>query len=177
MFSKETEYALRALVYIQSQNNSGRRPGLAEIAIEIEASHFFTAKILQRLVKAGAINSLKGKGGGFSFDNTKPDITIRQVVDLTGGSKIISGCGFGLKHCFEYNPCPLHEKYAPIRDAINLLINTETIQSLASKTSAETNQLLASGLAKVALRTTDSKTKEKSVRPTDTVSDSGNRRN
>jgi Rrf2 family protein len=173
MFSKETEYALRALVYIQSQNNSGRRPGLAEIAVEIEAPHFFTAKILQRLVKAGAVNSLKGKGGGFSFDNTKPDITIRQVVDLTGGSKVINGCGFGLKHCDEYNPCPLHLKYAPIRDAINLLITTETIQSLASKISAEANQLLASGSAMITLRSADSKTKTESARPVKPVPDSG----
>lgn len=159
MFSKETEYALRALVYIQSQNNSGRRPGLSEIAIEIDAPHFFTAKILQRLVKAGAVNSLKGKGGGFSFDKSKPDITIRQVVDLTGGSKVINGCGFGLKHCDEYNPCPLHEKYAPIREAINLLITSETIQSLASRTSAEANQILASGSAIGALRSPGLKTK------------------
>ena len=135
MFSKETEYALRALVYIQAQNYNGRRPGISEIAIEIEAPHFFTAKILQRLVKTGAVNSLKGKGGGFFFDSNRPELTLRQVVELTGGSKIINGCGFGLKHCDEINPCPLHGKYAPIRSAINELISTETIRSLAGKVS------------------------------------------
>jgi len=134
MFSKETEYALRALVYIRGQNNSGRRPGLAEIAVEIEAPHFFTAKILQRLVRQGAVKSLKGKGGGFFFDDEKPDISIRELVEMTGGISIISGCGFGLKHCDETNPCPLHDKYVPIRDAINDLINNETIRTLAAKT-------------------------------------------
>ena len=133
MFSKETEYALRALVYIRAQNNSGRRPGITEIAVEIEAPHYFTAKILQRLVRHGAVQSLKGKGGGFFFDKDKPDITIKELVELTGGSKVISGCGFGLKHCDEDNPCPLHYRYAPIRDAINELIETETISSLAAK--------------------------------------------
>jgi Rrf2 family protein len=133
MFSKETEYALRALVYIRAQNNSGRRPGLTEIAVEIEAPHYFTAKILQRLVRNGAVNSLKGKGGGFYFDDDKSDITIKELVEMTGGSKIINGCGFGLKHCDEGNPCPLHEKYAPIRDAINHLIDNETIGSLAAR--------------------------------------------
>ena len=52
MFSKETEYALRALVYIRGQNNSGRRPGITEIALEIEAPHYFTAKILQQIGRA-----------------------------------------------------------------------------------------------------------------------------
>ena len=65
MFNKETEYALRGLVYIQLQNLSNRKPGVAEIAEEIEAPHFFTAKILQRLVRNGFVVSLKGKSGGF----------------------------------------------------------------------------------------------------------------
>ncbi len=47
MFNKETEYALRGLVYIQLQNSEGKRPGIAEIAVQIDAPHFYTAKILQ----------------------------------------------------------------------------------------------------------------------------------
>ena len=45
MFNKETEYALRGLVYINLQNLKGRRPGTSEVAKEIEAPPFFTAKI------------------------------------------------------------------------------------------------------------------------------------
>ena len=53
MFNKETEYALRGLVYIQSQNNYGRRPGIAEIAREIEDTPFYTAKIFAAIGQAG----------------------------------------------------------------------------------------------------------------------------
>jgi Rrf2 family protein len=133
MFNKETEYALRGLVYIQSQNIKGRRPGTTEIAREIEAPHFFTAKILQRMVKYGFVQSLKGKGGGFYFDKDKPDLSIRELLSATEGKKILSDCGFGLKHCDADNPCPLHEQYAPIREAINELVSNETILSLAKQ--------------------------------------------
>jgi Rrf2 family protein len=133
MFNKETEYALRGLVYIQLQNMKGHRPGIAEIAKEIEAPQFFTAKILQRLVRQGFVQSLKGKGGGFFFEKDKPDLPIKNLIVLTEGDKILSGCGFGLKHCDEANPCPLHTQYAPIRNAINRLVSTETVQSLAKK--------------------------------------------
>lgn len=133
MFNKETEYALRGLVYIQLQNNLGRRPGLVEIAKEIDAPPFYTAKILQRLVRQEYIHSLKGKGGGFYFDPQKPELSIRELLDATEGSKIITACGFGLKDCNGSNPCPLHEKYAPIREAIEKLVSLETIQSLARK--------------------------------------------
>ncbi len=133
MFNKETEYALRGLVYIKLQNLKNRRPGTAEIAKEIEAPPFYTAKILQRIVRVGLLESLKGKGGGFFFDENKPDLPLVKLITATEGDKSFSGCGFGLKHCNENNPCPLHEKYAPIRDSINKLVSEETVQSLAEK--------------------------------------------
>jgi Rrf2 family protein len=133
MFNKETEYALRGLVYIQMQNLKGTRPGTDEISREIEAPHFFTAKILQRLVRLGFIQSLKGKGGGFYFEPEKPELSINELITATEGSDIVTGCGFGLKNCNSENPCPLHEQYAPIRESIFKLVSTETIQSLARK--------------------------------------------
>ena len=133
MFKKETEYALRALVYIQLQNYAERRPGIAEIAGEIETPQSFTAKILQRLVKQGFVQSLKGINGGFFFDSTKEDLPIKNVIVSIEGDTLFKGCGFGLKHCDEDNPCPLHYDYAPIRDGITKLVTEQTIQSLAKK--------------------------------------------
>lgn len=133
MFNKETEYALRGLVYIKLQNLKERRPGMAEVAKEIDAPPFFVAKILQRLVRTGFIQSAKGKGGGFFFDKNKPDIPLEALISATGSDRSFKGCGFGLKHCDEENPCPLHERYAPIRDAISKLVAEETVQSLAEK--------------------------------------------
>jgi Rrf2 family protein len=133
MFNKETEYALRSLVYIMFQNLKNRRPGSNEIAREIEAPLFYTAKILQRIVRHGFLESVKGKGGGFFFDEKKPDLPIIKLITATEGAVSFSGCGFGLKHCDRDNPCPLHEKYAPIREALNKMISEETVQSLAAK--------------------------------------------
>jgi Rrf2 family protein len=133
MFNKETEYALRGLVYIKLQNLKERRPGTLEIAKEIEAPQFYTAKILQRLVRSGFLMSLKGKGGGFYFDPDKPDLPLVKLISATEGDKSFSGCGFGLKICDSDDPCPFHERYAVVRDLINKLISEETVQSLAEK--------------------------------------------
>jgi Rrf2 family protein len=133
MFNKETEYALRGLVYINLQYLKGRRPGTSEVSKEIEAPPFFTAKILQRLVRSGFLRSLKGKGGGFFFDPDKPDLPIRNLISAIEGDRSFSGCSFGLKQCDSDNPCPLHEKFAPIKESLNKLISEETVQSLAEK--------------------------------------------
>ena len=131
VFTKETEYALRSLVYIQSQNIAGRTPGVVEISREIESPQFFTAKILHRLVKMGFIESHKGKKGGFYFDPEKPDLPLKDFIIALEGEKLFTGCGFGLKQCDESNPCPLHDHYAPIRNSLNALTSGQTVQSLA----------------------------------------------
>lgn len=134
MFNKETEYALRSLVYIQHQNYRELRPGIEEISKEIEAPKAFTAKILQRMARMGFVRSVKGKGGGFEFDTTRPDLSLKELIIAVEGGDIFNGCGFGLSSCSCENPCPMHEKYGPIRDAINKLVSEETVQSLARKT-------------------------------------------
>lgn len=133
MFKKETEYALRGLIYVQSQNSAGRKPGITEIAEEIDAPHFYTAKILQRLVKQGYVESTKGKGGGFSFNADLPDLSLRTIITNIEGDHLFTGCGIGLKDCNCETPCPLHEQFAPIRDSINELVSHETVQSMALK--------------------------------------------
>ena len=133
MFKKETEYALRGLVYIQMQNRRNRRPGIVEIASEIDTPASFTAKILQRLVRSGFIESIKGKNGGYYFDPDKPALPLKDIVVAIEGDKIFTGCGFGLKDCDDRNPCPLHDAFSPIRKAIDELLSVETIQSLANK--------------------------------------------
>lgn len=143
MFKKETEYALRALVYIQLQNSKERRPGIAEIASEIETPQSFTAKILQRMAKQGFVESLKGINGGFFFNPAKEDLPLKKVIVSIEGDSLFNGCGFGLKHCDENNPCPLHFSYAPIRNAINNLVSDETIQGLATKYNADDKMILS----------------------------------
>src|ERR1035437_609516 len=119
MFNKETDYALRGLVSFRLQILRNKEPEPPEIERKLEAPQFYTAKILQRLVRAGFLKSLKGKGGGFFFDPDKPDLQLIKLISATEGDKSYSGCGFGLKHCDADNPCPLHEKYAMIRASIN----------------------------------------------------------
>jgi len=131
VFNKETEYALRGLVYVQVQNMKGTKPGIIEIANEIDAPLHYTGKIMQRLVKQGFLLSNKGKGGGFYFDDLQPELPLKKIIQAIEGEKTFGGCGFGLKQCDENNPCPLHGQYAPIRDSINNLISGNTVQSLA----------------------------------------------
>ena len=133
MLSKTTEYAIRALVFIQLQNWKKRRPGVLEIAKEIEAPVAFTAKILHTLTRQRLLHSMKGRGGGFFFEDNVSDLTLYRIIIMMEGDGIFTKCGIGLKNCSDHNPCPLHEEFIPIRNKLLQLAQSETIHSLADK--------------------------------------------
>jgi Rrf2 family protein len=135
MISKSSEYAIRALVYIELQNRKGKTPGFKEIAKEIDAPEPFTGKIMQTLTRHELLKSMKGRGGGFYFDKESGSLSLYEVVRTTEGEKFFRHCIFGLKNCSDEKPCPVHEKYAAIRDEFTLMFQNETIQSLADKIS------------------------------------------
>ncbi len=139
MFNKETEYAIRGLIYIYVQNEMNVTPSITEIASNSNAPQHFMAKILQKLVRKNFIKSQKGKTGGFYFDKSNPELPLIEIIQLIEGNKKVNGCGYGLNKCDNDNPCPLHYQYAPIRAAIHKLFSEETIQSLAAKSDPNLN--------------------------------------
>jgi Rrf2 family protein len=133
MLTKSTEYAIRALVYIQLQNWKETRPGVPEIAQEIEAPVAFTAKILHQLTSRSILESMKGRGGGFFFADNQSNLSLYQVIMLMEGDKLFTKCGFGLKNCSDDNPCPLHDRHIILREELLKMAQSESIGSLAQK--------------------------------------------
>jgi Rrf2 family protein len=133
MLTKSTEYAIRALVYIQIQNWNKQRPGVEEIAKKIDAPMAYAAKILQSLTRHKLLSSVKGRGGGFFFSDNESDLTIYNVIHVMEGDDCLHKCGFGLNNCDKDNPCPLHEKYISIRENYYNIVKSETINALAQK--------------------------------------------
>ena len=141
MWSKTTEYAIRALVHVALSNQEGRRPGFREIAESIDAPVQFTAKILQSLSRAALVKSVRGRGGGFFFDDQLPDLKISAVIRVLEGEKYFSDCVVGLKNCNPEHPCPLHDQFSKIRNDLVTLAEKETIQAMARKIAGGTARL------------------------------------
>ncbi len=133
MLARNTEYAIRALVYIRLKNWENHKPGVSEIAREIEAPEAYLAKILQVLTRRRTINSRKGRGGGFHFIDDGDTPTLYDVILVMEGDACFKKCGFGFKDCNDVNPCPLHEHYVVIREDFLSLTRSETIGSISRK--------------------------------------------
>lgn len=135
MFSKACEYGIRATIYIAMQSKDGIRVSLKDIADQIDSPVAFTAKILQVLAKHHVVDSVKGPAGGFEIAPSKVGkIKLSQIVFAIDGDSIYKGCGLGLPKCSASQPCPVHDKFARIRDELRYMLENTGIQELAEGT-------------------------------------------
>ncbi|MEZ4792468.1 MAG: Rrf2 family transcriptional regulator [Gelidibacter sp.] len=132
MFSKACEYAIKASIFIAISSREGKRVSPKEIATEIDSPQAFTAKILQDLVKADIINSVKGAYGGFEIDKKNiQNIKLSEIVNAIDGNKIYNGCGLGLHTCDESHPCPVHDKFKIVRTELKDMLENTNLEQLA----------------------------------------------
>ena len=133
MFSKSTEYALRATLYIAQKGSEEKKIGIGEVSKAIGSPQSFTAKILQFLTKDNkVISSVSGPHGGFYMTNKAKNLPVRAILEAMGEDELLDKCVMGLAKCSEKNPCPLHSKYKIIKEQLNGLFETETILQLAN---------------------------------------------
>jgi aspartate racemase len=73
-----------------------------EIAKEIEAPEAYTAKILQILTKNKLMDSMKGRGGDFFFDDNQSNLMLYDVIHVVEGDACFHKCGLGPKAIVDY---------------------------------------------------------------------------
>jgi len=133
VFSKACEYGIKACIYIGLQSNQGNRVSLKSIAEEIDGPEAFTAKILQSLARTGVVDSLKGPKGGFEISQDRiHEVKLSDIVKAIDGESLTIGCGLGLKACNAEKPCPIHHKFASIRNDLKRILEETSLYELAS---------------------------------------------
>lgn len=128
MFSKACEYALKIMIYLCSVEEEQRLAGLKDIAQAIDSPSAFTAKILQKLVRAELLESLRGPNGGFKV--VTRHISLLEVVNAIDGDRLVTGCVLGLKECSAKQPCPVHDKFVAVRDHLNGVLSTTHLKDV-----------------------------------------------
>jgi len=131
MFSKACEHGIKAMIYIATQSTAGRRVKLGDIARHSGSPEAFTAKVLGTLSKAGLLASLKGPTGGFVI-NDATNLSVKSIVQAIDGNNLFNGCALGLEACDATKPCPMHDKFVAIRDALNDVLGHTNLEELAT---------------------------------------------
>ena len=139
--SSACEYAIRALTYM-----AGFEPGTRLLARNVAAHERvpgpFLGKIFQTLVRADLLASNKGPGGGFWLARDPASIALFDIYRAIDGTTYLEGCAVGLARCSDEMPCPLHERWKPVRERIRNYLQTTTLVDMAEATKKK-RELLA----------------------------------
>jgi len=142
MFSKSTEYALRAVIYLAQHSSEQNKIGIQELADAIDSPKSFTAKILQKLTKDQVlVQSVTGPGGGFYLTPESKNVSIYSVLKVLDEETVVTGCVLGLHECSEINPCPMHSIYKTIKPRLLSMFEEKTIQQLSESLKKEKSVL------------------------------------
>lgn len=95
MISQTAEYALRAMVFLG--DHKGQRFTADKLSAATKVPARYLSKIMQQLVKADLVTSLRGPTGGFGIDKELDDITVLEVVRAVEKSARITQCPLGLE--------------------------------------------------------------------------------
>ena len=89
--STKGRYALRVMIDL-AEHRSEKYVPLKEVAARQEISEKYLESILVVLSKAGAIDALRGKGGGYRLNRDPKDYTIGGILRLVEGSLAPVSC-------------------------------------------------------------------------------------
>ncbi len=127
LFSTATGYALRALAALPED---GTYSLAKDLASRLALPGPYLAKILQGLVAAGILESVRGPKGGFRLTRPSHRVTVGEVVTALEGPEALAGCIMGFPACSSDHPCPLHEAWTAVKDQVTSSMTEATIRDL-----------------------------------------------
>lgn len=133
--TRQTNYAIRILMYCAS--NEERLSRIPDIAAAYSVSELFLFKILQPLVEAKLVETVRGRNGGVKLGRDASEINIFDVVRVTEEN-------FSMAECFDSDTaeCPLIDSCnlnAALREALNAFFAVLSKHTIADLTANKTN--------------------------------------
>ena len=117
--STKGRYALRVMVHFARRGGEGYIP-LKEIAEAEQISQKYLESIMTVLSKAGFVDAVHGKGGGYRLNRKPEEYTIGSILTLTeGGLTAVSCTSQGASACSRAECCnalPMWEKLEKMID-------------------------------------------------------------
>jgi len=124
-----TDYAIIALGYLSHQE-PGRNVCAKEISEGYRIPPELLAKILQKLAKAGLINSFPGPTGGYALARAPKDITVADVVQTLEGQTHLVKCLNDDLECIVAGTCDIVEPMRLIHARVQEVLQKTTLEEI-----------------------------------------------
>jgi len=147
LFPKDTDYAVRVLVYLAMQENheAAVSSKLSErgyvstafLSEELGIPLNFLRRICAVLIKAEFLGTREGIKGGIRLLRFPHTITLRKIIELFHGKPELSECTFRKQLCPNRKKCVLRRRILGIEEKLLAEFEAITIQTLVDDIRAE----------------------------------------
>ena len=130
MISTRGRYALRILVEL-AEHRSDAYITLRELAERQEISEKYLESIVKLLVRAGILEGLRGKGGGYRLGRRPEEIGVLDVLRLTEGTLAPVAClEEGGRPCARAPHCRTLPLWKGLNDVVTAYLGGFTVRDL-----------------------------------------------
>ncbi|GIK51542.1 MAG: Rrf2 family transcriptional regulator [Planctomycetaceae bacterium] len=126
IFSRKSDYGLRALIFLSERRASGPVT-LTEIAERLMIPKAFLSKILQQLAKKGIVRSLKGPSGGFVLASDPKKLTMRDIIVEIDGPMRVFECFANESECALLDDCLMLGVFNKVEEEIGRVLGSYTL--------------------------------------------------
>jgi Rrf2 family protein len=133
MISTRGRYALRVLVDLAENQGDGYIT-LKEVAERQEISEKYLEIIVKELVRAGILEGLRGKGGGYRLGHPAEQIKVMDVLcTLEGDLAPVACLADGSKPCSRAADCRTLPLWKGLNEVVSSYLSKFTVQDLIHK--------------------------------------------
>ena len=135
--STKGRYALRVMVHFAQRGGEGYIP-LKEIAEAEGISQKYLETIMSTLSKAGFVDAVHGKGGGYRLNRSPDEYTVGSILKLTeGGLSAVSCTSQGAAACSRTECCQAKPMWDKLDKMIDEFFEGITIADLLAESEQE----------------------------------------
>ena len=131
--SKKADYALMAMKHLTLRGDRGSSSA-REIAEQYDIPIELLAKVLQRLVRRGLLESHQGTRGGYKLARVASMISVADVIQGIDGPVRWTACSTDAGTCEQYSKCNVRDPLWRVRERILAALGECTIAELAADT-------------------------------------------
>jgi Rrf2 family transcriptional regulator, iron-sulfur cluster assembly transcription factor len=105
---------------------------VSKMGKELGVPPYVLAKVVQRLTRAGILESLRGPNGGARLSSSAKNMPLRRLTTAFDDLTWLDDCPFRIKHRADASPCPVHSSWEIVRSSVRTFIDGTTIGDLTS---------------------------------------------
>jgi Rrf2 family protein len=124
--SRKADYALRAAIYLSTQDPE-KSCSVAEIALRQGVPQKFLEKIIRELIRGGLVKSKRGWDGGYRLARSPDQISFRDVMEAVEGPIAVNLCMDSRQSCDHQARCSMVSVWSEVQTKVIDVFSSTTL--------------------------------------------------